>query len=88
MTDTNLQAEPLNDDDLMPDLYVERTSRMIYECKIFDNFVLVRPATPKLYLSIRKINHEEFVNEFEEFCGNNKEIRDFLRGAEPELIIN
>ena len=86
MTDI-VPTNSYDDEDLLPDIYVEIKSRMLYDCKFFDTSVLVRPATPQFYLSIRKINHKEFVSEFEEFCGDKEEARKFLRGAPAEIII-
>jgi hypothetical protein len=71
----------------MPDLYVEKSTSMIYECKFFDTFVLVRPATPMLYLAIKKISHNEFMDDFEEFGGCPDEARDFLRGNKTPAFI-
>lgn len=89
MTDTAPQTNYADDDEeLLPDLYVEKDTHLIYECKFFDSFVLVRPATPRLYLAIKKLNHKQFVEQFEEFCGNKDEVRDFIRDAEPNFIIN
>lgn len=77
-----------NFEELLPDYYVQKSTSMIFECKFFDSFVLVRPATPRLYLAIRKVSHKEFMDGFEEFCGDREYVRDIIRGrTEPELFI-
>lgn len=88
MTDTNPRPECEEEEELLPELYVEKDTQLLYECKFFDTFVLVRPATPRLYLAIKKLNHQQFLSQFEEFCGNKDEVRDFIHGAEPDFIIN
>lgn len=93
--DTPLPETPLTDDvdndidpdELLPDVYVEKATRLIYECRFFDTFVLVRPATPKLYLAIKKLRHDDFINDFEEFGGDRKQVREFIHDAEPDFIL-
>lgn len=76
-------------EELLPDYYVQKSTSMIFECKFFDSFVLVRPATPRLYLAIKKISHREFMDTFEEFYGDKDQVRDIIRGkVEPELLIH
>lgn len=88
--DTQPHATRETDDNegLLPDFYVEKDTQLIYECKFFDDFVLVRPATPRLYLAIKKVNHREFIEKFEECSCDKDQLRDFMRGAEPEFILN
>lgn len=77
-----------DEEELMPDLYVEKTSRTIFEVKFFDKFVLCRPATPAFYLAIRKIPLMKFIEEFEEFAGDREAARAMLRGEQPEFMID
>lgn len=67
------------------DFYVETDTSLIYEVKFFDDFVLVRPASPQFYLALRKMSISEFSRDFHEFCGDHQEVRDCLEGAEPEI---
>ena len=57
---------------------------------MFEDFVLVRPASPAFYDAIRKVSMKEFGDEFEEYFGLHKEIIDFLHGGEtvPELELH
>lgn len=87
MTDTSQDPELLEEEDLLPDLYVEKSSHIIHEVKFFDKCVLVRPATPGLYLAIRKLSHDEFLREFEEFSGDIQEVRDFIKGKTAEILV-
>jgi hypothetical protein len=73
--------------DVLGEFYVEKKSRLIYEVKFFQNFVLVRPAAPALYLALKKLSYNDFTKNYEEYLGNPDEVREQLEGAEPELII-
>lgn len=92
--DTPLPETPLTNeteeeqDDLFPDIYVEKSSKVLFEVKFFDGFCLVRPATPMFYTAIRKISLDDFTSNFEEFLGDLEEVRDALRGMTPELIVD
>lgn len=57
---------------------------------MFEDFVLVRPASPAFYDALRKVSLSEFTEEFEEYFGLHKEIIDFLHGGDtvPELELN
>jgi hypothetical protein len=89
MTDTSQVSDLETDEDeeLLPGLYVEISTSIIYEVKFFENCVLVRPATPGLYLSIKKISHDEFSKTFEEFSGDTKEVREFIKGKDMEFTV-
>lgn len=87
MTDTD-QEDSDDSIELLPLLYVERSTNLIYECKFFDTFVLVRPATPVLYLAIKKLGHDEFMDTFDEFMGDPKKVREFINNSPPEFILN
>lgn len=87
MTDTDLLDNEYEEDELLPDLFVEKDTHLIYEVKFFDTFVLVRPATPLLYLAIKKLDHHVFCRDFEEFCGSKKAVREFMQSREHDFII-
>lgn len=93
MTDTSPQAEAVSEDDddvelEEPYLYVEISTRLLYEVRFFENFVLIRLATPAYYLAIAKISHEEFSARFEEYEGDQEAARAAIRGDEtPELLV-
>jgi hypothetical protein len=75
-------------EELLPDIYVEITTGLLYECKFFDTFVLVRPASPSFYLAIKKMSLTDFVGKFDEFCGDRDEARIAIRGGTPEFIVD
>lgn len=89
--ETQLTDEETEDRDvleeMMPDLYTETATKLLYEVKFFQSFVLVRPATPLFYLAIKKISPLEFSRDFLPFEGDHEAARDAIRGAEPEMII-
>lgn len=92
MTDTppqaNVEVEDEEEiDELLPDIYVETATSLIYEVRFFDTFVIVRPATPAFYLAIRKLTHTDFSKLFEEFNGDKDEVRAFIKGMEPNFVI-
>lgn len=76
------------EDDLLPDLFVQKDTGLIFEVKFFDDFVLVRPATPLFYTAIKKMSLDEFGKEFEEFLGDVEEARLYLRGMTPDFVIS
>lgn len=87
--DTQPHVTPLIDDDndLHGVIYTERDTSLLYEVKFFDSFVIVRPASPAFYLAIRKMSHNEFADEFDEYNGNHDEVFAILRGPQSDLII-
>jgi hypothetical protein len=89
MTDTS-QAPDYDEDGEeleLPDLYTETESSLIYEVKLFQNFVFVRPATPELYLAIRKLSYPEFARQFRPFYGDKDAVRQMMWGAAPDFIV-
>jgi hypothetical protein len=91
MTDINLpdydREEEEEETELLPDLYTETKTGLIYEVRFFDTFCIVRPATPMFYLAIRKMTHVEFSKEFEPFLGDPEIVRAAIRGATPDFIV-
>lgn len=90
MTDTSPTPNSLSEiEDVFEDdsvLYVEVETRIIFEAKLFPDFVLVRPVSPQLYHQIRKVTMLDFGKEFEDFLGDHKAVRGFLNGTvESEL---
>jgi hypothetical protein len=85
LPETQLTEEDVTDE-LLPDIYVENSTTLLYEVKFFENFVIVRPATPTYYLAIRKLSHHEFASEFSEFFGDKEYVRDAIRGQAPMFV--
>lgn len=80
MTNEIEEDQPLN-------LYVERKTKIIWDARFFDGFVIVRPISPEMARHIRKIKSSLFVVDFDEFMGDYDTIRDWMEGNEPELKI-
>lgn len=89
-TDILHRETPLTEDndDLLPDLYVQKDTGLIFEVKFFDDFALVRPATPLFYTAIKKMSLEEFSDQFEEFSGDQETARLYLRGMTPDFVVS
>lgn len=80
---------PSTDDfeDVIGEIYVERDTSLLYEVKFFTDFVLVRPASPAFYLALKKMPHDDFARDFDEFYGDHDQVKEAIRGMTPELII-
>lgn len=99
MTDTDLMEaegleEPIeeeeeteDEDELFYEIYVETASNLIHEVQFFPEFVLVRPASPNLYLTIRKVSLLDFSKEFHEYLGDPQAVRDFLKNTQAEFLV-
>jgi len=72
LTDDNNTIEEMN-------LYTERSTNLIYETKLFETFVMVRPVCPAFHAAVRKIDLDEFGREFDDFYGDRREVYDILR---------
>lgn len=81
------EAEEEEEDEIFYEIYVETASNLIHEVQFFDNFCLVRPASPNLYLAIRKLNLTDFAKEFHEYLGDAAAVRSYLRNSNPEVIV-
>lgn len=81
------QPEQEYEEELLPDIYTEKSTGLIYECKFFDKFVIVRPASPAFYLAIKKLSLVEFSKYFEEFGGDVSEVRNAIRGGSIDFIV-
>lgn len=76
------------EDDLFREIYVETATGLLYEVQMFDTFCLVRIASPWMYPQIRKFNHVDFSGKFHEYAGDPEEVRDYIRGASPDVIVS
>lgn len=86
--DTPHQETLLIDKALEYDFYVENTTRLVYEVKIFDGFALARPANPWFYTEIRKIELGEFAKDFESYCGDPDLMRKVVLEMGETMVIN
>lgn len=64
--------------------FTERDTRLIYEASFYEDFVLVRPASPLFYSTIRQLTWHEFNAEFEDFWGDRVYLRKMLDGEEAD----
>jgi hypothetical protein len=96
MIDTEVMAEGWEDDidlpeeaedDIFTEIYVETATSLIYEVHMFDTFCLVRPASPNMYAGVRKLSHLAFSKEFHEFLGDPEEVRNYLRSANIDFVV-
>ncbi len=67
-------------------LYVENATDLIYEVKLFEDFALVRPANPDFYKAVEKIPIMEFVEDYHEFAGDWRAVRNYLKNHGEVLI--
>ena len=77
-------------EDLLPEmnLYTEIATNRIYECKLFDSFVLLRPVIPALRQYMKKLGVIEFSQQFDDFQGDRREVREFLvSGMSPQEVM-
>jgi hypothetical protein len=81
------EDEGIDDNDLFHEIYVETATGIIYEVQFFETFCLVRPAAFHMYAGIQKMGHVEFSGRFVEYSGDIEEVRDYLRGASPDFVI-
>ena len=51
-------------------IYTERDTSLLYEVQLFNEFVLVRPASPGFGDVVERLGHDEFMDRFEEFWGD------------------
>jgi len=71
-------------DEVNLNFFTERATRLIYEASFYDDFVLVRPASPVFYTAIRQLTWNEFNAEFEEFWGDCTRLRKQLDGIDTD----
>ena len=93
-TDLNTNVEEVQpevkrdyeEDDIESMFYVEKSSRLIYEVKLFPEFALVRPAHPDFSSAVERVDLIKFAGLFDEYLGDMQAIRDFLWGADVESL--
>lgn len=60
-------------------LVVEKTTSRVFEGKFFDEFVLIRPILKPFIQGMRRVTLAEFDENFQDFCGDPDEIRQFIK---------
>jgi hypothetical protein len=73
--------------DLFTDIYVETATNLLHEVHMFETFCLVRLASPNFFADVRKLNHVDFSREFHEYGGDPQAVRDYLRSASADILV-
>lgn len=78
------------EEDVNLNFFTEKTSRLIYEVRFYEGFVIVRPASPDPSVKLRQVDWGDFLDEFEEYWGDKEQIAAFVGGYleddEPEEV--
>jgi hypothetical protein len=68
-------------------LYTEKRTRLLYDAKMYDDFILVRPITPGWETFVQQLDHLAFADLFEEFSGCYDPIIEFLGTQSDDLLL-
>lgn len=68
-------------------LYTERATRLLYDARMYDDFILVRPISPGFESLVQRLDHLRFADLFEEYSGSYEPIIEFLGTQGPDLIL-
>lgn len=76
-----MEQTPLSIDDHVTqlNLYVELKTSRLYEGKLFEDFVLLRPILPQFHDHIKKVPLPEFGKDFEDYEGDRSSMKMFLK---------
>lgn len=88
LEEPEVETEEEEDEEDFYELYVEIATNLIHEVQFFDNFCFVRPASPSMYLNIRKLSLMDFTREFREYYGDVQQLREYLKNSHPDVIIS
>ena len=94
MTDINPNVKVPNEvtervyeqDEPDPTFYVEKETGFIYEAKMFGDFALIRLVMPDHQPPVAKIDLIDLAHQFDEFCGDVKELRSLMFGSTASFI--
>lgn len=64
-------------------LYVELSTSRIYEGKLFEEFILMRPLLPPFAEHIKKVPMEKLGLDFEDYEGDRTSMTQFLKRYVP-----
>lgn len=67
-------------------LYTEKNTSLLYEAKLFDSFVILRPASPGFEDAIRRVSYLTLDKEFNEYAGIHAEVIQHLGGDSEERL--
>jgi hypothetical protein len=79
--------EDVEDDEVFYEIYVETATNTIYEVQFFDDFIMARKASPNFFAEIRRLSIIDFAREFHEYGGDIQAVKDFLRNAKMEFLV-
>ncbi len=68
-------------------LYTEISTNLIYDARFFDDFVIVRPASPAFWSAIMKMSTVDFSREFREFYGDPTQVIAALNSENDAAVI-
>lgn len=63
-------------------LYVERDTSLLYEVQLFEDFAIVRPATPGFEQAMEKLNHADLGTRFDEYSGIQEQVYEHMSQGE------
>lgn len=69
-------------------LYTERSTNLVYEVKLFDDFALTRPATPGFEQAIKRVSLLTLLRDFDEYAGDGEDFHRVAHNEEPIYVIN
>lgn len=80
-----------DEDDYIDDLiylYVEKRTGLLHEVQLFNDFVLVRSATPEFRVgSMQKLSNNMFHRAFEEYQGDQRYAKAIAEGYADGLVV-
>lgn len=76
------------DEDIETSIFVEKETSLLYEVRFFQDHCFVRPCSPVLFYSIRRMSHDEFFHEFDEYFGDHRLVRDLLRNMAEAIVVD
>lgn len=69
--------------------YVEKATSLIYEVKLFPEFVLVKPVMLDFQPPVTRLDLMAFIEAFEEYVGDSKALRTMLfSGTNEPIVVN
>lgn len=84
---SDVKREYEDDGELESTFYVEKATHCIYEVKLFEDFALVRLAMPDYQPPVQRIDLMTLADLFEDYCGDQKELRGLLFGGTYSPIV-
>lgn len=67
--------------------YREKETNLLYEVKLFPEFALIRLIMPEVQVPVHRIDIGTFIELFEEFYGDTKDLRSIMFGSKPSNFL-